>query len=434
MLNLKHNLKNQHGKISQSLLIVIALVITALVALGLFISGQNKPAKADEHGHGESEAHAEDGHGKETEHAHEEGGDHAHEEGADGADDHAEAISLSAQKMAEQGVQLAKVEVGAVSKSASYPAKLTVNTDRQAHVSPAFSGHVQSVSVELGQHVKKGQALATLLVPDLVDQQSNLQIAQSNLQLAKQDYERERQLWSQGISAKQDYQRAYNTYQQAQIQVQATKARLSAFGASSGSNGRYVLTAPISGVISKKDLVIGENVQLADQLFIIDRLDQLWLEFIAPSSEFATLAPNQQIAFKSLQTGNVFKAQIQTLNSEADAQTGRLQVRAKVLSNATELRPNLMVNVQLQQAGSTQAIRVLKSAIQKIEGKDAVFVAHEHDKKIEFSPQPVILGQVSGDGQWIEVQSGLTQGQQYAAQGSFLLKSELEKGEASHEH
>ena len=427
MRNANKMLNNQQGKISQTLLIVIALVITALIALGLFILGKNKPTKTDEHGHGEAEAHGEEGHGKEAEHAHEE-----NEEHADAG--HEEAISLTAQQMAEQGVQLAKVEVGAVSKAASYPAKLMVNTDRQAHVSPAFSGHVQSVSVELGQQVKKGQALATLLVPDLVDQQSNLQIAQSNLQLAKQDYERERQLWSQGISAKQDYQRAYNAYQQAQIQVQATKSRLSAFGASSGSNGHYVLTAPISGVISKKDLVVGENVQLADQLFIIDQLDQLWLEFIAPSTDFSALTPNQKIEFKSLQTGNTFKAQIQSLNSEADAQTGRLQVRAKVLSNASELRPNLMVNVQLQQAGSTQAMRVLKSAIQKVEGKDAVFVAHEHDKKIEFTAQPVILGQVSGDGQWIEVQSGLNQGQSYASQGSFLLKSELEKGEASHEH
>ncbi|MEG0453739.1 MAG: hypothetical protein RR558_11810, partial [Coprobacillus sp.] len=114
--------------------------------------------------------------------------------------------------------------------------------------------------------------------------------------------------------------------------------------------------------------------------------------------------------------------------------TGRLQVRAKVLSKAAELRPNLMVNVQLKQAGSTQALRVLKSAIQKVEGKDVVFVASEHDQKIEFKAQAVILGQISGDGQWIEIQSGLAQGQQYAAQGSFLLKSELEKGEASHEH
>ena len=422
MQNLQNILKNQSGKISQKLLIIIALISTALLAIGLLILGKDQPAKAGEHGHAEAEEHA---------HSEAEKEEKGH---AESEAEHAETIILTAKQMTEQGVQLVKAEMGTVTKSASYPAKITVNTDRQAHVSPAFSGHVEAVNVELGQHVQKGQALATLLVPDLVDQQANLQIVQTNLELARQDYERERQLWSQGISAKQDYQRAYNAYRQAQIQLQATKSRLSAFGAASSSNGRYVLTAPISGVISKKDLVVGENVQLADQLFIIDQLDQLWLEFIAPNAESATLAPNQKIEFKSLQTGNIFTAQVQSLNSEADAQTGRLQVRAKVLSNAAELRPNLMVNVQLQQTGSTQALRVLKSAIQKVEGKDVVFVASEHDQKIEFKAQAVILGQISGDGQWIEIQSGLAQGQQYAAQGSFLLKSELEKGEASHEH
>lgn len=422
MQNLQNILKNQSGKISQKLLIIIALISTALLAIGLLISGKDEPTKADEHGHAETEEHP---------HSEAEKEEKGHEESEA---EHAETIILTAKQMTEQGVQLVKAEMGTVTKSASYPAKITVNTDRQAHVSPAFSGYVEAVNVELGQHVQKGQALATLLVPDLVDQQANLQIVQTNLELARQDYERERQLWSQGISAKQDYQRAYNAYRQAQIQLQATKSRLSAFGAALSSNGRYVLTAPISGIISKKDLVVGENVQLADQLFIIDQLDQLWLEFIAPNAESAALAPNQKIEFKSLQTGNIFTAQVQSLNSEADAQTGRLQVRAKVLSKAAELRPNLMVNVQLQQAGSTQALRVLKSAIQKVERKDVVFVASEHDQKIEFKPQAVVLGQISGDGQWIEIQSGLAQGQQYAAQGSFLLKSELEKGEASHEH
>ena len=416
MRQMQRNLKNQLGKISQKLLIVMALIVTALLALGLLISDKGNSAKQDAHGHAEGED-------EKSEHAH-----------AEAEDEHGEEIALTAKQITEQGIQLALVEVGAVTKSASYPAKVTVNTDRQAHVSPAFSGYVEKVNVELGQRVVKGQALATLMVPDLVDQQANLQMVQANLELARQDYERERQLWSQGISAKQDYQRAYNTYKQAQIQVQASKSRLSAFGAASGSNGRYVLTAPISGIISKKDLVVGENVQLANQLFIIDQLDQLWLEFIAPSADLSAIGLNQQIEFKSLQTGNLFKAQIQSLNTEADLQTGRLQVRAKILSSATELRPNLMVNVQLQQAGSSQALRILKSAIQKVEGKDVVFVASEHDQNIEFKAQPVVLGQISGNAEWVEVQSGLTQGQQYAAQGSFLLKSELEKGEASHEH
>lgn len=416
MRQMHRNLKNQLGKISQKLLIVMALIVTTLLALGLLISGQGSSAKQDAHGHAEGED-------EKSEHAH-----------AEAEDEHGEEIALTAKQITEQGIQLALVEMGAVTKSASYPAKVTVNTDRQAHVSPAFSGYVEKVNVELGQRVVKGQALATLMVPDLVDQQANLQMVQANLELARQDYERERQLWSQGISAKQDYQRAYNTYKQAQIQVQASKSRLSAFGAASGSNGRYVLTAPISGIISKKDLVVGENVQLANQLFIIDQLDQLWLEFIAPSIDLSAIGLNQHIEFKSLQTGNLFKAQIQSLNTEADLQTGRLQVRAKILSSATELRPNLMVNVQLQQAGSSQALRILKSAIQNVEGKDVVFVASEHDQNIEFKAQPVVLGQISGNAEWVEVQSGLTQGQQYAAQGSFLLKSELEKGEASHEH
>lgn len=410
---------HQQGKVSQFILVIAVLLITAVISLAIFMAGKSKTKEVD---------------GENAEHTSEE--EHGHDEKA-GNDEHQaeeDVIELTAQQMVEQGIVLAQVSQTEVSNVTAFPAKLTVNTDQQAHISPSFAGNVVSVNVQLGQNVKKGQILASLLVPDLVDQQANLQVAQANLELMRQDYQREQRLWSQGISAKQDYQRALNAYKQAQIQVQASKSRLTALGASSGSNGRYILTAPISGVISKKDLVVGENVQLADQLFTIDQLDQLWLEFIVPSSHFAATTPNQQLEFKSLQTGNTFNAQIQSLNTEADIQTGRLQVRAKVLSNAAELRPNLMVNVMLKQNNSTQALSVLKSAIQKVDGQDVVFISSTHDQKIEFKVQPIVIGQISSDGQRVEVKSGLKLKQAYVTQGSFLLKSELEKGEASHEH
>jgi cobalt-zinc-cadmium efflux system membrane fusion protein len=370
----------------------------------------------------------------EQEHAHQEN----EKEGAEGEKEQTEdeeKLTLTNEQMQQQNVKLAQVALGAVNQVQTFPAKIMVNTDRQAHVSPSFAGRVESVYVELGQQVKRGQALANLLVPDLVDQQANLQIAQTNLDLAKQDYERERSLWSQGISAKQDYQRAYNAYRQAQIQVQAARSRLTAFGAGSNSNGRYTLTAPMNGVISNKDIVIGENVQLADQLFTIDQLDQLWLEFVMPTIANVNVQPNQQIRFKSLQTGNQFNAQVQSLTTEADAQTGRLQVRAKVLSNAAELRPNLMVNVELQAGSKQSAIRVNAQAIQQVEGKDTVFVAKANQNKgFDFVAVPVQVGQRTQDGQWVEITQGLTAGQSYVAEGSFLLKSELEKGEAAHGH
>ncbi|EOE6709240.1 efflux RND transporter periplasmic adaptor subunit [Acinetobacter baumannii] len=363
-----------------------------------------------------------------------EGHGHAEEEGEEHHDDGEKPLLLTAQQMQEQNLKIEQAELGEVPQLQTYPGKLVVNTDRQAHVSPSFSGRVEAVYVELGQQVKKGQALASLLVPDLVDQQANLQIAQSNLELARQDYERERSLWSQGISAKQDYQRAYNAYQQAQIQVTAARSRLSAFGAGSGSAGRYTLTAPIAGIVSNKDIVVGENVQLADQLFIINQLDQLWLEFILPSNANINVQPNQQIEFKSLQTGNTFSAQVQSLTTEADAQTGRLQVRAQVLANSSELRPNLMVNVELN-AGSTQKVtRVKAQAVQQVEGKDVIFTPKMVKTGFEFEPVTVQLGQRSKDGQWVEVVKGINPSQRYVAEGSFLLKSELEKGEAEHGH
>ena len=409
-------------KRSQWFWIAMIVVVTGVLASLLLLNNKAKTTGDAEQG--------------EQAHAHQENEKTSAEEGDE--DDHAdeeEKLALTSEQMQQQNVKLAKVSVGEVNESQTFPAKLVVNTDRQAHVSPSLAGRVESVYVELGQQVKRGQALANLLVPDLVDQQANLQIAQTNLELATQDYDRERSLWSQGISAKQDYQRAYNAYRQAQIQVQAARSRLSAFGAGSGSSGRYTLTAPINGVISNKDIVIGENVQLADQLFTIDQLDQLWLEFVLPTMANIGVQPNQQIRFKSLQTGNTFNAQVQSLTTEADAQTGRLQVRAKVLSNAAELRPNLMVNVELQATSKQSVIRVSAAAIQQVEGKDVVFVAKANQQKgFDFEAVPVQIGQRTQDGQWVEIKQGLTSGQSYVAEGSFLLKSELEKGEAEHGH
>lgn len=412
MFDFQSNLKKHTGKTSQPLLISLVIAATVILSIVLILMDKNKSKTSVGHAEAESAEQHDDG---ET-------------------DAHVESISLTSKQLVQQGIQLLAVEQGAVIQLNSYPAKLSLNTDQQAHVSPSFSGHVENVYVELGQKVQKGQPLAALLVPDLVDQQANLKIEQSNLELAKQDFDREQQLWSQGISAKQDYQRAYHSYKRAQIQVQAAQSRLSAFGAMNASNGRYILKAPISGVISKKDLVIGENVQSASQLFTIDQLDQLWLEFIVPNAEIVGLSPNQKIEFKSLQTDKIYKAVIQTLNIEADAQTGRLQVRAKVQSSTAELRPNLMVNVLLPQPSDSTALRILQSAVQNVNGKNVIFVATQQGQQVEFHPTPIKLGQSSKDSQYIEVLSGLNQGQKYAAQGSFLLKSELEKGEASHEH
>lgn len=408
--------KYQFGKISQPILISVLIGLTALISVWIWLGNQNE--KNDEHGHdGEDEQH--DDHAKESKE------DQHSEEGE---------IELTAQQMVEHGLKVETVTQGEVNSFVTLPGKLVVNTDQQAHISPNFSGHVEQVNVALGQYVERGQTLAVLSVPELIDQQAILSIAQSSLRLAQQEYEREQQLWSQGISAKQDLQRAENAYRQAQITVQSQQARLHALG-STGQNGRFVIRAPIPGMISQKDIVVGENVQLADQLFVIENLKDLWLEFNLPNTSNIQLQAGQILNFKTNGSDQNYQAKVQTLNSQADLQTGRLQVRAKVTTQADVLRPNVLVNVFVTDAQAKTALRVQKKALQQVEGKPVVFVIESEEKgQVHLKAQLIEVGVSSQDGQWLEVISGLTEGQKYIADGSFLLKSELEKDEAGHEH
>lgn len=405
----------QNGKISQSLMIVVLILITVLVSLAIWLSSK----KTESEGHGHDEGNAE--------HSDEDSSEEGHAEEGE--------IQLTSQQMVEQGLKVAVASTGLVEKLTTLPGKLVVNTDQQAHISPNFSGYIEQVNVALGQSVQKGQTLAVLIVPELIDQQANLRMAQANLDLARKDYQREQQLWSQGISAKQDYQRAENAYRQAQITVQSSQARLNALGASGNNNGRFLIKAPISGVISKKDIVVGENVQLADQLFVIENLKDLWLEFNLPNTSNIQLQVGQILNFKTNGSDQNYQAKVQTLNSQADLQTGRLQVRAKVTTQADVLRPNVLVNVFVTDAQAKTALRVQKKALQQVEGKPVVFVIESEEKGlVHLKAQPIEVGVSSQDGQWLEVISGLTEGQKYIADGSFLLKSELEKDEAGHEH
>ena len=405
----------QNGKISQSLMIVVLILITVLVSLAIWLSSK----KTESEGRGYDKGNAEQSDKDSSEEGHAEEGE----------------IQLTSQQMVEQGLKVAVASTGLVEKLTTLPGKLVVNTDQQAHISPNFSGHVEQVNVALGQSVQKGQTLAVLILPELIDQQANLRMAQVNLDLARKDYQREQQLWSQGISAKQDYQRAENAYRQAQITVQSSQARLNALGASGNNNGRFLIKAPISGVISKKDIVVGENVQLADQLFVIENLKDLWLEFNLPNTSNIHLQAGQILNFKTNGSDQNYQAKVQTLNPEADLQTGRLQVRAKVTTQADVLRPNVLVNVFVTDAQAKTALRVQKKALQQVEGKPVVFVIESEEKGlVHLKAQPIEVGVSSQDGQWLEVISGLTEGQKYIADGSFLLKSELEKDEAGHGH
>ena len=112
------------------------------------------------------------------------------------------------------------------------------------------------------------------------------------------------------------------------------------------------------------------------------------------------------------------------MGEETRAATARI-----VLPNPEGVwRPGLPVNIDLIAGEVDVPVVIASEAVQTLEDKPTVFV-REGD---QFEPRPVQLGR--SDDKWSEVIAGLKPGEQYVTKNSFILKAELGKGEAEHEH
>lgn len=405
------------------LIISVMLLLTALAAIWML-----RPQDADQHDDATAIAVQADEHDTEKSNS------------ADGKTEspHAEegVIHLSAAQFKTAQLDLATVTRQQIGETLQLTGTLQLDTDQQAHVATLFAGQVERVNVSTGQTVQRGQVLATVLIPELVDLSANLITAQADVGLAQDNYQREKSLWQQGIAAKQDYLQADNDLKRARIAVRAAEQRLKAYGVSStdAQTGRLALRAPISGTILNKDILAGEFIQPDKQLFQIARLDALWVEFAVPEQNLNVLRTGTQVRVKTDPQSTAVAATLLTFTPSADPQSRQRLARARLEQVPADWRPDLFVTVQVEQPTSTAVLAVAREALQTVAGQTVVFVLQQDGDEYELKAQPIQVREQQADSAWVEVVQGLKEGEQYIRQGSAALKSELEKGEATHAH
>jgi len=410
--------------------IVLMLLVTTLVAVWML---RPQDADQDDHQHAASDGTATAAQADEHEAA-------PPSSSADGKteDGHGEegVIHLSAAQFKAAQLELAAVEHQAIAQLTQLTGTLQLDTDQQAHVATLFAGQVEQVNVSTGQAVQRGQVLATVLIPELVEFSANLTTAHADLSLAKDTYQREKSLWQQGISARQDYLQAENDLKRAQIAVRTAEQRLKAYGVSStdAQTGRMALRAPISGTVLNKDILAGEFIQPDKQLFQIARLDALWVEFAVPEQDLKALRTARRVWVKTDPQSTAVAATLLHFIASADPQSRQRLARARLERAPADWRPDLFVTVQVEQPASATVLAVAREALQTIDGQTVVFVLQQDGDDYELKAQPIQVREPQADSAWVEVLQGLTEGEQYIRQGSAALKSELEKGEATHAH
>jgi cobalt-zinc-cadmium efflux system membrane fusion protein len=399
----------------QTISIALMCAIAAILAAVMLWRPSASPAAQDHDSHADSHGH-----------------DDRHPEAPAAASGGGERdIAMSAAQLAANGIAVDQAQPAMLQERLHLPAQVRANAERTVALAAPAQGIVQSVPVSNGAVVRKGQGLAVIASPAVAQWRADHGMALQRLALARSTRARERTLWEQGISARQDLEAADAALREAELAAQAARQRLMALGidggAGAGVGASVTVRAPFDGVVVDKPAVVGQAVDESKPLFTVADLSQVWIEAAVPADSLAQVGAGMparvSITAQPKQLDGVV-AVVDPLLGEAT----RMATARIVLANPGRLlRPGMLATVDLLGRAASVPVTVANEAIQTIHEHKVVFVR----TATGFRAQDVTVGRV--DGKRSEIVAGLAAGTPYAAGGSFLLKADLGKRDAGHE-
>lgn len=188
----------------------------------------------------------------------------------------------------------------------------------------------------------------------------------------------------------------------------------------------YDVTSPIDGVVFERMTNIGD-VAGTEALFRIGDLSRLQAELRVFQHERERIARD---AAATVRVGDeVVPGRITSIVPEVDAPTQALLVRVTLERAQTLMaNPGQFVSGEVAVGRGDAEVVVPSDAIQRFEGNEVVFVPDEEG----FRPRAVTVGRRTAE--QVEIVSGLEPGEQFVSAGAFVVKAEIGKAAASHDH
>lgn len=190
----------------------------------------------------------------------------------------------------------------------------------------------------------------------------------------------------------------------------------------------YELKAPLAGTVIDRQVALGEHVGEQKHAFTIADLSSVWVDFSVYRRDLSRVRVGDTVLIDAEDGGPPIEAKISYISPVGSSDTQSALARAVVSNEELRLRPGLFVTGRLLFAAKPVSIAVKSGALQTVENRTVVFV-RAGDK---FEPREVEVGE--RDPEHVEITFGLLEGDVYAAKNSFVIKAELAKGTASHEH
>jgi Cu(I)/Ag(I) efflux system membrane fusion protein len=296
------------------------------------------------------------------------------------------------------GIRTAAVRKADVSSSFDAIGAVQFDERLTVAVQTRVAGFVERLSVRAPmEQVRRGQALATVFAPEWLGPQNEwLALKRSGVS-------------DDVVAAARERLRAMSIPDALVRQSEATGV----------AQGRFTLSAPVSGVVAELGVREGAAIAPGTTLFRIAGLETVWAVAEVPEAQATRLTRGQKVrAVLQADASQGFDGALKEILPQVSATTRTLQARFEVDNRSGRLTPGMLLRLQL--AGVSVSRLVVPSEAVIRTGKRAVVLVRLENGS--FESRNVAIGQELGDD--IEVTRGLAEGEQVVASGQFLIDSE----------
>lgn len=190
----------------------------------------------------------------------------------------------------------------------------------------------------------------------------------------------------------------------------------------------YELRAPISGTVIDRQVALGEYASEQKPAFIVADVSTIWVDLSIYRRDLPRVRVEDKLLIDVGDGGKPIEAEVSYISPVGSSDTQTAMARAVIRNEGMRLRTGLFVSARLILSARQVPVAVKTSAIQTIDNRSVVFIRRDD----RFEVRDVSLG--GRDSEHVEIVSGMLDGDKYAAGNSFVVKAEIAKGTATHEH
>lgn len=317
---------------------------------------------------------------------------------------------------------------------------LEVPPQNEAAITTVVGANVVSIEVIEGDKVNKGQVVAYLSHPNIIQAQTDYLNAYSNSELAKKNYERQQKLYDAGVGSGANFQKAEAEYQVSKAMVNGLEAQLRILNVNTTSvrNGtiaqRIALRSPIEGFVQKVEVKTGQYVEPQTELFEIVNTHHVHADLMVFEKDVYKVQKGQKVNFtvQSIPDAELI-AEIYSVSKTFEDNPKAVHVHAEIENKKGNLIPGMYIQGKIQ-VDNTQTKALPESAIIKEGERYYVFSVEKENDDWSFKPIEVVLG--TKDGDWVSVQftENIESNTKFAYNNAYYLNAEMKKGEAEHAH